>query len=80
MHANNFNIIIHLEPKHKTSYLFNTFHTELLPTKSLTVAGSLINIKLFTADNKTLLTKIMMSFKKTKTAKQEKSFPKYSYS
>lgn len=78
MHANN--IIIHLEPKHKTSYLFNTFPTELLPTKSLTVAGSLINVKLFTADNKTLLTKIMMSFKKTKTAKQEKSFPKYAYS
>lgn len=81
MHANNFHIIIHLEPKHKTSYLFNTFRTnELLPTKSFTAAGSLINVKLFTADNKILLTKIMMSLKKTKTVKQEKSFPKYSYS
>lgn len=81
MHANNFSIIIHLEPQHTTSYLFNTFPTnELLPTKSFTAAGSLINAKIFIADNQILVTKIMMSFKKTKTAKQEKSFPKYSYS
>lgn len=47
MSAINFSITIHLQPKLKTSYLLSAFvDNELLPTKTFTVAGSLIMKKI----------------------------------
>lgn len=48
----NFSITIHLQPELKTSYLLSAFlDNELLPTKTFTVADSLVTKKIFVPVN-----------------------------